>query len=148
MSDAIATQEQDVTGDLMKLHRLCTGYLSSKAIFSALELGVFEELEKQPGTAEDVAHRLGLGERAVRVLLLALLGDGIVTRNNERYANSAVARLFLTRGGAHYFGGFIEHQETHFPNFARWTEALKREGPLTGPMPVRVDGQPAPDPPP
>ncbi len=146
MSDAVATREKTTGGDLIKLHRLCTSYLSSKAIFSALELGIFEALDGQPGTAEDVAQRLGLGERPVRVLLLALLGDGIVTRKGDCYANSEVARLFLTRDSAHYFGGFIEHQDTHFTKFAQLTDALKKDGPVSGP--TSVMGKPATAPPP
>ena len=62
-----------------------------KALFSALELGVFNALEEQPATAEELGQRLGLAPRPSRLLLLALLGEGIVDF-------PAVFRLLNERG--------------------------------------------------
>ncbi len=148
VSDAVATQQQVSNVDLVQLHRLCTSYLSSKAIFSAMELGVFDALEDGPETAEELARRLGLGERATRALLLALLGDGIVTRDDGRYANSRVTRRFLVRSSPAYFGGFTEHQDTHFAKFARLTDVVKEDGPITAPVAFKADGRPTAGPPP
>ena len=65
-----------------------TAYLSSKAIFSAVQFGVFDALADGPSTAEEVAARVGVPERSARVLLLALEGEELVARADGRYRNT------------------------------------------------------------
>ncbi|MEN3306317.1 MAG: hypothetical protein V7603_2519 [Micromonosporaceae bacterium] len=81
----------------MRLHRLMTAYLSSKALFCALQLGVFDALANGPAGAEEVGAKLGLPERSARVLLLALAGEDLVSRMDGRYHN-----INNTQGGEAY----------------------------------------------
>lgn len=113
-----------------KLHRLLTGYLSSKALFAALELGVFDVLEGSPCTAEQLAQRLGLDERPARILLLALLGEQLVIRTGDRYGNAPMASTFLVSGSSKFMGSLAGHQDTHFAKFVRLTDALKENKPV------------------
>lgn len=116
--------------DVVRLHRLMTGYLSSKALFSALELGVFDALEKGPATAEELAARLGLPERSTRVLLVALWGEQLVERTDGQYRNHPAASAFLVSGSPRYMGSLATHQNTHFMKFAHLTDALRENKPV------------------
>ncbi len=134
--------------DLVHLHRLVTSFISSQAIFAGLELGVFDALAERPGTAEEVARRLGLGERAARALLLALLGDHVLARESERYANTPLASTFLVRTSPSFYGAFTSHQSSHFEKFSKLTEALRNNGPLAAhPVVPGKDGKPPQGPP-
>lgn len=128
--------------DLVHLHRLATSYLSSRALFSALELGVFDSLQGAgAATPEELAQRLGLGERAARVILLALAGDHILAREGDHYRNTALAEAYLVSSSPGFYGGFTNHQAQHFAKFARLTEALRNNGPLAAhPVAPGTDG--------
>lgn len=116
--------------DAVRIHRVMFGYLASRALFSALELGVFNALEEQPATAEELGQRLGLAPRPSRLLLLALLGEGIVDRVGDVYRNSPAASRYLVSSSGDYMGSLAEHQAAHFAKFSHLTRALKENAPV------------------
>ncbi len=116
--------------DAASLHRVMTGYLASKALFSAVELGVFDALDEGPCTAEELGHRVKLPPRPARMLLLALLGVDLVTRDGDHYVNTELASTYLVSRSPAYMGPLATHQDTHFTKFARLTEALRNDEPV------------------
>jgi precorrin-6B methylase 2 len=126
-----AQPEAGVAGEeALRLHQLMTSYLASKALFSALELGVFDALEAGPLTAEAVAKRLGLEARPSRILLLALLGERLVDRIDGQYRNSPSASLFLVSKSPRYIGKLAVHQDAHFAKMTELTRALRENKPV------------------
>lgn len=116
--------------DAVRIHRVMFGYLSSRALFSALELGVFDALEQRPATAEELGERLRLAPRPSRLLLLALQGEGIVDRVGDVYHNSPAASRYLVSSSGDYMGALAEHQAAHFAKFSHLTRALKDNAPV------------------
>ncbi|MFI2346599.1 methyltransferase [Streptomyces sp. NPDC019443] len=114
-----------------RLHGIMTAYLQSKALFTALELGVFVALEKEPAGVPELAGRLGLEPRPTLALLRALEGLGLVERSGERYRNTEESSAFLVPGKEAYVGAFAEHQNLHFGNFARLPEAIRTNSSIT-----------------
>jgi N,N-dimethyltransferase len=114
----------------VRLHEIMFGYLSSRAVFTALELGIFDALEVQPGTAEEVAEQLGLPERSTRLLLLALLGSQLVQLDGDVYCNSADVAPFLLSDSPEYVGSLAAHQAAHFGRFAQLTDAVRQNAPV------------------
>jgi len=116
--------------EAIRLHRIMFGYLSSAAIFSALDVGLFDALEEQPGTPEDVGDRLGLPHRPARLLLLALLGEALVERQGDTYRNAPVASRFLVSTSPESVAQLAAHQAAHFVRFANLTTALRENAPV------------------
>ncbi|MDR0341585.1 MAG: hypothetical protein LBI49_00460 [Nocardiopsaceae bacterium] len=116
--------------DAVRLHRLMTGYLASSALFSAMELGVFDALEKGPGTAEQLGEQIGLAGRSARTLLLALRGEGLVSKDGDRYRNEPVASAFLVRANPQYMGALAAHQGTHYAKLTQLTDSLRDNKPV------------------
>lgn len=114
----------------VRLHNIMFGYLSSKAVFSALELGVFDALEAQPGTAEEVAAELELPERSTRLLLLGLLGSDLVELDGDVYRNSPDVAPYLLSDSPRYVGSLAAHQDAHFGRFTKMTEAVRQNAPV------------------
>ncbi|MDT4989923.1 MAG: hypothetical protein QOI74_4017 [Micromonosporaceae bacterium] len=119
--------------DAVRLHRTMFGYVSSSAIFSALELGLFDALEEQPGVAEDLGRRLDLPDRSARLILLALLGEGLVERVDDAYRNAPVASRYLVSASPDYVGALAAHQAAHFERFSKLTQALRDNAPVRAP---------------
>jgi len=91
-------------------HILQTGlaFWSSKTLLSAIELGVFTQLEEQPGSAGDLERRLGLHPRSSRDFLDALVALGFLEREDGIYRNTPATATFLDQSKPSYIGGMLE----------------------------------------
>lgn len=114
-----------------RVHGIMTAYLQSKAVFVAVEFGLFDALEKGGRTIESLAAELGIERRPARALLFALQGLRLVFRDGEKYYNSDEAGRFLVTGKPEYMGSFAEHQDRHFSNFAKLSKAIRENTSLT-----------------
>ncbi len=102
------------------------GFWGSKALLSAVEMGVFTELGRGPEEFQALAGRLGLHPRAARDFLDALVALGFLHRTENHYCNSPEADLFLDRNKQTYIGGVLEMANARLYGF--WnhlTEALR-----------------------
>ncbi len=102
------------------------GFWASKTLLSAVEMEVFTELAKRPGTAEDLQSRLGLHPRSARDFLDALVALGFLRRSDGVYSNTPAAERFLDKRKPSYIGGVLEMANRRLFRF--WgdlTEALR-----------------------
>lgn len=84
-------------------------FMRSKLLMTALEMGLFEALAKEPGTAEHIAGRLELHERGVPDFLDSLSALGLLSRDsNGVYRNGPAADRNLIPGRPGYVGGFLK----------------------------------------
>jgi len=97
---------RDVTPEY--LLKLGLGFWASKTLLSAVELGVFTTLAGQSLTREELRTTLGLHPRAARDFFDALVALKMLTRENDRYANTPQAEAFLDRAKPSYIGGLLE----------------------------------------
>src|SRR6201989_2393510 len=86
---------QEITPDAIM--QLGFGYWGSKTLLSAVELGLFTELAKEPIALEEIRSRLHLHERSARDFLDALVALGMLTRDQDKYANTPATDLYLDR---------------------------------------------------
>src|SRR6185312_9297842 len=102
------------------------GFWASKALLSAVEIGVFTELANGPEEFNDLAGRLGLHLRSARDYLDALVALGFLHRSGEAYSNTPATDFFLDRHKPSYIGGILEMANARL--FGFWnhlTEALR-----------------------
>jgi SAM-dependent methyltransferase len=117
----------DIACDPDLLVFLSSAFALSSALFSAVELGVFDQLERGPMTLPQLAAELGLPSHALERLLVLLHSLGLVSRDDhERYHNAAVASALLTEGAPRSLRPFLLHQQRHmYPLFEHLSEALR-----------------------
>lgn len=102
------------------------GFWGSKTLLSAVEMELFTELAKRPGTAEDVQGRLGLHPRAARDFLDALVALGFLQRMDGIYSNTPATEQFLDKRKPSYIGGILEMANSRLFRFwSGLTEALR-----------------------
>lgn len=95
-------------------HILDTGiaFWRSKALLSAVELGLFSALADGPLTGEQLRQRLSLHPRAVPDFTDTLVALGFLEREGDgpdaAYANTPATQRFLDRRSPHYVGGWLE----------------------------------------
>ena len=118
----------DHGGYLTPDHILQTGFAfwASKALLSAVEMGVFTDLADGPQTFGRLAGRLGLHERSARDFLDTLVALGFLERTGDTYRNTAETDLFLDKRKPSYVGGILEMANARlYPFWGHLTEALR-----------------------
>ncbi|HUP92590.1 MAG TPA: methyltransferase, partial [Solimonas sp.] len=101
-------------------------FWASKTLLSAIELGVFTELARAPGTLDVLRERLRLHERSARDFLDALVALGFLQRIDGQYDNTVETALFLDRAKPSYVGGILEMANARlYPFWANLTEGLR-----------------------
>src|SRR5579859_3274222 len=76
-----------------------TGFMASKHLFIANEIGLFEQLDETPATLEKLAERTAVPRRTLRIVADAMVALGLLERDQEHYSNSPVAASFLSGNG-------------------------------------------------
>jgi len=79
-----------------RIFEIAQGFMASKHLFAASELGLFEALGEGPVDLDGLAARTGLSRRTARISADAMVAIGLLERQGERYANGAVAATFLS----------------------------------------------------
>lgn len=93
-----------------QISQIAFGFMGSKALFAALELGVFSHLAEGPKDAGALAAAAGIHEDRAMTLLTALAGMGLVSVEAGRFSNSPAAEAFLVKGAKYDFGDYLRLQ--------------------------------------
>jgi hypothetical protein len=124
------TNEQTTPDAIMQLG---LAFWGSKALLSAVELGLFTTLAQGPLTGKELTAKLGLQPRGTTDWLDALVSLGMLERTVDEYANTAATGLFLDRSKPSYVGGMLEMANAVlYPSWGSLTEALRTGQPHNG----------------
>lgn len=112
--------------------QLGLGFWASKALLSAIELGLFTELAKGPADQPTLARKFNLHDRSARDFLDTLVALKMLNRDGGGastaaaiYSNTPETDLFLDRNKPSYMGGILEMAGTRlYPFWGSLTEAL------------------------
>ncbi|MGV4924078.1 methyltransferase [Streptomyces sp. BHT-5-2] len=116
--------------DPLPVLELAMAFYGSRALMSALELGVFTALAEGAVDRTVLEEKLGLHSRTSRDFLDSLVALGLLTREGGEYANSALAQRFLVRGTDPYVGGFAEMGSASlYPLWGKLTDTLRTGDP-------------------
>ncbi len=106
--------------------QLGMGFMASKVLLSAIELGVFTELAKKPLSLDELIARHRLHPRSARDFFDALVALGMLKRTGTRYATTPETARFLDRTKASYVGGILEMANARLYGFwGSLTEGLQ-----------------------
>jgi acetylserotonin N-methyltransferase len=117
-----------VHGDPAVILDLIQAFRRSKTMFTAVRLGLFDELENQPRTSEALAADLHLNAGALRRLLNGCVALRLLRREREEYHNTPVASRYLVSESPETFSGYIRYSDESL--WALWShlDDAVREG--------------------
>jgi O-methyltransferase domain/Dimerisation domain len=119
----MAMSDQQPTPEAITL--LTRAYAGSKALVSAVELGLFTTLADGPLTGEALIAKLGLQPRGTSDWLDALVSLGMLERDGDRYANTAATALYLDEAKPTYVGGMVIGMAADTSHWDSLTAALR-----------------------
>lgn len=105
--------------------QLTRAYAGSKALVSAVELGLFTTLADGPLTGEVLRAKLGLQPRGTTDWLDALVSLGMLERDGDRYANTVATDFYLDRVKPTYVGGMVIGMAADTSHWDSLTAALQ-----------------------
>ena len=119
-----------------RILELAFAFRKSKALLSAVELGLFAALAEGPLDAAALAARLEVHERGARDFFDALLALELLDRDAcGRYCNAPDCALFLDHRQPTYIGGALEYLNARvYPGWNSLTAALRAGSPQAGPF--------------
>jgi phospholipid N-methyltransferase len=84
------------------------GFFASKALLTAVKLGVFDVLSDSPQSREQLEEALDLHPRSSDDFLDALVALDVLDRDDGLYRNTPETEAFLVSGKPSYIGGMLE----------------------------------------
>jgi SAM-dependent methyltransferase len=130
----------NATPDL--IFQTALGFMMSKHLFAANELGFFEKLADGPLTLDELAGRLGILPRTARIPADAMVALGFLEKHDDRYQNSPVSQTFLsgrTPADLRPFLRFFNH--ISYPQWQHLEEALRTNRGVRGDVDLDPDQQ-------
>ena len=85
------------------------GFRRSKTMFAALELGIFDRLQRGPARAETISAELKLHPDAAERLLDACVGLDLLAKKDGVYSNLPSATTYLVRSSPQALVGYIDY---------------------------------------
>jgi len=93
-----------------EISAIAFGFMGSKALFVALDLGVFTALASGPLDADTLAKACAIHRDRAETLATALAGMGVLEVEDGRFKNSPAAEAFLVKGAKYDFGDYLRLQ--------------------------------------
>ncbi|MBV8553841.1 MAG: hypothetical protein JOY54_21275 [Acidobacteriaceae bacterium] len=100
----------------------------SKVMFTAVRLGIFDQLEAAPQKAGALAHKLHLNPEALTRLLDACVALRLLVRDDSGYRNTPSASRYLIRTSPNTFSGYIEYSDQSLYKLWDHLDDAVREG--------------------
>lgn len=114
-----------VPKELTEFRKLYLGFMPSRVVLTANNLGVFDILQK-PRTAKDLAGKLGTDLRSTEILLDALTGIGLIRKSRDgKYRNGPAARNYLIKSARLYQGDIVRHASNMWESFSALDEVVR-----------------------
>lgn len=112
------------------IYEVLNAHHQTAGLKAAIELDLFTAIDEGNHRVKDLAKRINASERGVRILSDYMTILGFLKKEEDQYALTQDAALFLSRRSPAHMGTICEFltNERHYRNLARLTEAVRRGG--------------------
>lgn len=100
-------------------------YWETKVLLTAVKLDLFSALDGHACTAAEVAQRIGADERALGLLMNALVAMRLLTKDANRFANTHTAQTYLVQAASGYVGHLLVLHDAEWGNWGKLEETIR-----------------------
>jgi ubiquinone/menaquinone biosynthesis C-methylase UbiE len=109
-----------------RIMQLAWGYAPPLMIDAAIRNKVFDVLDRNSHSLEQLAEATGASPRGLRALVNGLVGIGLLQRRGDKYSLTPESAAFLVCGKPAFMGGLIKHgSQTIIPNWLKLAEIVR-----------------------
>lgn len=112
-------------GAQLHLMQMAVGYWRSQVLFTALELGVFDQVGPDGLPAVEISRQLGTAAEHTERLLNACATLGLLRKCDGRYFLSSLAERHLRTGAPDYVGHWLAFVADCYRPWGRLTEVVR-----------------------
>jgi ubiquinone/menaquinone biosynthesis C-methylase UbiE len=117
-----------------RIVELASIFQDSALLFAASDLGIFAALSQLgEATAAALAAKLGLNERAARLILDGAVAVGLLDKEEDRYRNTGESEMFLVPGHKADLSNAIRYMRDVYPAWGRLAAFGKTGEPVESP---------------
>ncbi len=124
-----ARDKAGILPDNISLHEILRGFMSSRALLTALELDVFTAVGSGASAAQ-LASKLGTDTRATEMLLNVLVSLNLLSKKDGAFCNTFITARFLSAGSPDNARPGLMHNVHLWDSWSRLTECVRRGAPL------------------
>jgi len=115
------------------IFQVAMGFMASKHLFVANEVGLFTALAAGPATLEQLAERTGVPSRTTRIVADAMVALGFLESVQNTYRNGGVADAFLSGQGPMNVGPLLRFWNAiSYPTWLGLEHAVRTTEPNRG----------------
>lgn len=111
---------------------LSGSYWETCTLHAGVKLGVFTAIGRERLTAGEVAGRLEVEERALTMLLNALVAMELLSQSDGMFTNTSGSLTFLVQDSPQYLGFLIMHHHHLVASWAQLDKAVRAGQPVGG----------------
>lgn len=100
----------DPITDVREISHIAYGFMASKALFAALDLDVFGHLADGSKPIDALSHDTEIAANRLETLLTACVSLGLLTREDNQFANGPASQRYLVRTSPTYFADYYRFQ--------------------------------------
>lgn len=105
-------------------------YRLPRVIITALDLNIFTAIGSATWAIGDLARKLDVSERGLRILCRNLAMAGLLVKQGDRYRNGKLGSTLLNAGHPGYRGHYLKLLQQHWADWSRLGESVKSGRPL------------------
>ncbi len=122
-----------IGGEVKTLDQIANGYKAYQVLVHAVELKLFDWLEKNPQAArDDISSALNINGMFMRSYLQALMDMGMLACDDDRYRNTAMASAILVSSSPRYQGGWLKGISAQHSKWSNLSGTLMKDAPPKG----------------
>ncbi len=106
------------------------GYRLPRVLITALDLDLFTVVGRRTWQIAGLAKRLRVSPRGLDILCRNLASAGLLLKRHGAYRNGPFALAELNARSPRYRGAYVELMRSHWDDWSRLTEAVKKGRPL------------------
>lgn len=107
------------------IQEMMRGYMAAQILFTANQLNIFQHLAEAPRPAAELAALTHSHPEAMRRLLNAAAGLGLLIKQNGFYANSRLTEACLVEKGPFFMGNMARLEQAGYERWGRLPEAIR-----------------------
>ena len=120
-----ATDPQTILQLRRQVSELARGYRTAQVLLTCVELGVFEAIAAGAAAEAEITAAIACDARGTGLLLNTATSLGLLEKRDGRFANSPLAEMCLTRGGAGYMAGSLRLERAFYRRWERLADAVR-----------------------
>jgi SAM-dependent methyltransferase len=113
----------------LELRRVAFDFRVARALYAGVEIGLFDAIGRGARTPQELAARMAADPRALRILLEALAGAGVLERSGDAFAIAPALVASLVSGEPDYLGNLLLHDLWHWTSWAHLGRVLREGAP-------------------